>query len=42
VGDLDRAREVGQEDERALENGDEDGLTARVIVRDLRSQFVDP
>jgi hypothetical protein len=42
VGDLDRAREVGQEDERALENGDEDGLSAGVIVRDLRSQLVDP
>jgi hypothetical protein len=42
VGDLDRPREVGQEDERALENGDEDGLAAGVIGCDLCSQLVDP
>jgi hypothetical protein len=42
VGDLDRAREVGQEDERALENGDQDRLATGIIVRDLRSQLVDP
>jgi hypothetical protein len=42
VGDLDRAREVGEEDERALENGDEDGLAAGVIARDLRPQLDDP
>jgi hypothetical protein len=40
--DLDRAREVCQKDERALENGDEDGLAPCVIVRDLRPQLVDP
>jgi hypothetical protein len=42
VGDLDRPREVGQEDERALEDGDEDGLAAGVVGGDLRSQLVDP
>jgi hypothetical protein len=42
VGDLDRPREVGQEDERALEDGDEDGLAAGVIVGDLRAELFDP
>jgi hypothetical protein len=42
VGDLDRSREVGQEDERPLEDGDEDGLAAGVIGRDLRAQLFDP
>jgi hypothetical protein len=42
VGDLDRPREVGQEDERAFEDRDEDGLAVGVIGRDLRSQLLDP
>jgi hypothetical protein len=42
VGDLDRPREVGQEDERAFEDGDEDRLAAGVIGRDLRAQLFDP
>ena len=38
---MDRAREVGEEDERALEDRDQDGLAARVVGGDLRAELVD-
>jgi hypothetical protein len=37
----DRAGQVGEEDERALEDGDEDGLAAGVVGGDLRAQLGD-
>jgi hypothetical protein len=37
-----RPREVGEEDEGALEDGDEKRLAALVVIRDLRAQLGDP
>jgi hypothetical protein len=37
----DRPRQIGQEDERALEDRDEDGLAIRVVGGDLRAQLAD-
>jgi hypothetical protein len=41
VRDRDRAREVGREDERTLQDGDEDEVAARVVVRDLAAELAD-
>jgi len=37
----DRAREVGEEEERAFQRRDEDGIETRVVRRDLRAQLRD-
>jgi hypothetical protein len=42
VVDRERAREVGQEDERALEDGDDDEVAAGVILPDLGPELGDP
>ena len=39
--DRDRPGEVGREDERALEDGDEQEIATRVVARDLGSQLID-
>ena len=39
---LERPGEVGEEDEGALEDGDQDGVATGVVGRDLRSQLGDP
>jgi hypothetical protein len=41
VDDRHRAREIGDEDERGLERGDEDGLEAVVVGRDLGAELLD-
>ena len=41
MGDRDGAGQVGREDERAREDGDEQEIAARVVARDLGSQLVD-
>jgi hypothetical protein len=41
VRDRDRPGEVGREDERALEDGDEEEIATRVVARDLGSQLID-
>jgi hypothetical protein len=41
VGAGDRPRQVGEEDERALENRDQDGLATRIIGGDLAAQLDD-
>ena len=38
---LDRAREVGCEDECSLQDGDEDEIPASVVGRDLAAKLVD-
>jgi hypothetical protein len=42
VGNRDRAREVGQEDEARLQQRDEQQVAASVLARDLRAELVDP
>jgi hypothetical protein len=42
VDDGQGAREVGNEDERRLQRGDEDRLEAVVVCGDLRSELLDP
>jgi hypothetical protein len=42
VGDRDRAREVGQEDEARLQQRDEQQVAAGVLAGDLRAELVDP
>jgi hypothetical protein len=42
VDDRQGAREVGDEDERRLQRGDEDWLEAVVVSGDLRSELPDP
>jgi hypothetical protein len=39
---LDRPGEVGEEDERALEDGDEDEIAPGVVLCDLRPELLDP
>jgi hypothetical protein len=39
---VERPGEVGEEDEGALEDGDQDGVATGVVGRDLRSQLGDP
>jgi hypothetical protein len=41
VGDRDRAREVGQEDEARLQQGDEQQVAAGVLAGDLRAELAD-
>jgi hypothetical protein len=41
VRDRDRAREVGREDERPLQDGDQDEVAVRVVVRDLAAELAD-
>jgi hypothetical protein len=41
VRQLQRAREVGQEDEARLERADEQRLAACVVARDLAGELVD-
>jgi hypothetical protein len=41
VRDRDRAREVGQEDEARLQEGDEQQLAAFVVLGDLRAELGD-
>jgi hypothetical protein len=41
VVDRHRPREVGDEDEGALEDGDEDEIPARIVPRDLGAELVD-
>ena len=41
VRDRDRAREVGQEDEARLQEGDEEELAALVVLCDLRAELGD-
>jgi hypothetical protein len=41
VGDRDRAREVGREDERPFENGDEQEVAARIVAGDLGPELAD-
>jgi hypothetical protein len=41
VGDRNRAREVGQEDEARLQQRDEQQLAAFVVARDLRAELRD-
>jgi hypothetical protein len=41
VGDRDRPCEIGREDERALENGDEQEVTGRVVAGDLGPELAD-
>jgi hypothetical protein len=41
VRDRDRAREVGEEDEARLQQGDEQQLALGVVARDLRAELVD-
>jgi hypothetical protein len=42
VNDGQRAREVGDEDDRRLQRGDEDRLAAFVIAGDLRAELGNP
>jgi hypothetical protein len=42
VVDRHGAREVGDEDDRGLQRGDEDGLEPVVVGADLRAQLPDP
>jgi hypothetical protein len=42
VDDRQRAREVGDEDDRRLQRGDEDWLAALVVGGDLRAELGDP
>jgi hypothetical protein len=42
VGDRDRAREVGQEDEARLQQRDEQQVAALVLAGDVRAELVDP
>jgi hypothetical protein len=42
VGDRDRAREVGQEDEARLQQRDEQQVAAVVLAGDVRAELVDP
>jgi hypothetical protein len=42
VDDRQGARQVGDEDERRLQRGDEDRLEAVVVTGDLRSELLDP
>jgi hypothetical protein len=39
---LDGPGEVGEEDERALEDRDEDEIAPGVVPRDLRPELLDP
>jgi hypothetical protein len=41
VRDRDRAREVGREDERPLQDRDQDEVAVRVVVRDLAAELAD-
>ena len=41
MGKGDRPRKIGDEDERALEDRDEEEVPARVVARDLRSDVGD-
>jgi hypothetical protein len=41
VRDVQRAREIGQEDDARLQRPDEDGLEALVVARDLPAQLGD-
>jgi hypothetical protein len=41
VGDRNRAREVGEEDEARLQQRDEQQVALRVVSRDLRSELLD-
>jgi hypothetical protein len=41
VGDRDRPREVGQEDEARLQQRDEQQVAAGVLAGDLRAELVD-
>jgi hypothetical protein len=41
VGDRDRAREVGQEDEACLQQRDEQQVAAGVLAGDLRAELAD-
>jgi hypothetical protein len=41
VGDRDRAREVGQEDEARLQQRDEQQVAAGVLAGDLRAELAD-
>jgi hypothetical protein len=41
VGDRDRSREVGQEDEARLQEGDQEEFAALVVLGDLRAQLGD-
>jgi hypothetical protein len=41
VRDRDRAREVGQEDEARLQEGDQEQLAALVVLGDLRAELGD-
>jgi hypothetical protein len=42
VDDGQGAREIGDEDKRRLERGDEDGLEAVVVGGDLLPELLDP
>jgi hypothetical protein len=42
VRDRDRAREVGEEDDARLQQGNEQQLPACEVRRDLRAELVDP
>jgi hypothetical protein len=42
VDDRQRPREVGDEDQRGLQRGDEDRLEPVVVDRDLGAQLLDP
>jgi hypothetical protein len=42
VGDRDRARKVGQEDEARLQQRNEQQVAAGVLAGDLRAELVDP
>jgi hypothetical protein len=41
VYDLERAREIGEEDEAGLETTDQDRLAARVVPADLLAELLD-
>jgi hypothetical protein len=41
VRDPDRARQVGREHERSLQDGDEDEVAVRVVVCDLAAELAD-
>jgi hypothetical protein len=42
VRDADGPREVGDEDERAAEDGDEDEVAPRAVPGNLDTEFIDP
>jgi hypothetical protein len=42
VDDRDGPREVGEEDDRGLQRGDEDRLAARIVGRDRGAELLDP